>query len=285
MPTTTTNFTYTINSASGSPTGTYTVPVMTGKRPDTRYGTVAYAENGVNSYYNGLAVQVNKRFTHGLQALASYTWSHEIDDGQSYGESTNNLWLSGPSYWLNNGNYKADKGSGTLDQRHRFALSWVWAPTFTHRTDAFSKYVVNGWQLSSITTMQTGWPYGSSVVYVSDTPVTGMFSNYSLNGSGLSQRVPWGQVNDYRLPSMYRSDARLSKIIPITERARLYLNFEVFNLANTWAATGFNSSRAYSESKGVITATPQLLYIPSGDGMPPDGTEARRMQISGRFVF
>ena len=161
LPTATTNFTYTIDNASGSPVGTYTTPVITGKRPDTRYGTIAYAENGVNSYYNGLAVQVNKRFTHGLQALVSYTWSHEIDDGQSYGESTNNLWLSGASYWLNNGNYKADKGSGTLDQRHRVALSWVWAPTFTHRTDAFSKYVVNGWQLSSITTMQTGWPYGS----------------------------------------------------------------------------------------------------------------------------
>jgi len=142
---------------------------------------------------HGLAVQVNKRFSHGLQALASYTWSHEIDDGQSYGESTNNLWLSGASYWLNNGNYKADKGSGTLDQRHRFALSWVWAPTFTHRTDALSKYVVNNWQLSSITTMQTGWPYGSTIVYLSDTPVTGMFSNYSLNGSGLSSRVPWGR--------------------------------------------------------------------------------------------
>jgi hypothetical protein len=133
--------------------------------------------------------------------------------------------------------------------------------------------------------MQTGWPYGSTIVYLSDTPVTGMFSNYSLNGSGLSSRVPWGQVNDYRLPSMYRSDARLSKIIPITERARLYLNFEVFNLANTWAATGYNSTRAYSEAKGVITATPQLLYIPSGAAMPPDGTEARRMQISGRIVF
>ena len=64
----------------------------------------------------------------------SYTWSHEIDDGQSYGESTNNLFLSNANYWLNNGNYKADKGSGELDQRHRFVLSWVWAPTFTHRT-------------------------------------------------------------------------------------------------------------------------------------------------------
>ena len=131
LPTTTTNFTYTIDDASGNRSGPTPRRSYTGKRPDTRYGTVAYAENGVNSYYNGLAVQVNKRFSHGLQALVSYTWSHEIDDGQSYGESTNNLFLSGASYWLYNGNYKADKGSGMLDQRHRFVLSWVWAPTFT----------------------------------------------------------------------------------------------------------------------------------------------------------
>jgi outer membrane receptor protein involved in Fe transport len=285
LPTTTTNFTYTINDASGTPVGAYAVPVMTGKRPDTRYGTVAYAENGVNSYYNGLVVQVNKSFAHGLQALASYTWAHEIDDGQSYGESTNNLWLSGPSYWLNNGNYKADKGNGTLDQRHRFALSWIWAPTFTHRTGAFYKYVVNNWQLSNITWMATGYPYGSTIVYMSDTPVPGMFSNYSLNGSGLSSRVPWLPVNSYRYPSAYRADARLTKTLPIAERYHLDLNFEVFNLANNWFATGYSSNRAYSEAKGVITATPQLLYIPSGDALPPDGTQARRMQISARFTF
>jgi outer membrane receptor protein involved in Fe transport len=285
LPTTTTNFTYTIDNASGSPIGTYTTPVYIGKRPDTRYNTIAYAENGVNSYYNGLAVEVNKRFAHGLQALASYTWSHEIDDGQSYGESTNNLWLSGASYWLNNGNYRADMGSGTLDQRHRFALSWVWAPTFTHRDSAFYKYFVNNWQLSSITTAQSGHPYGSTIVYVGDTPVSGMFSNYSLNGSGLSSRVPWLPVDNYYYPAMYRSDARLSKVIPIRERYKLSLNFEVFNLANTWSATGYTSNRAYTESKGVITATPQNLYIPSGAAVPPDGTEARRMQISARLVF
>ncbi len=285
LPTATSNFTYTINDASGSPIGAYTTPVYTGKRPDTRYNTIAYAENGVNSYYNGLAVEINKRFSHGIQALASYTWSHEIDDGQSYGESTNNLWLSGASYWLNNGDYKGDKGSGTLDQRHRLALSWVWAPTFTHRSGAFYKYFVNNWQLSSITTMQSGHPYGSTIVYLSDTPVSGMFSNYSLNGSGLSSRVPWLPVNNYYYPAMYRSDARLSKVIPIRERCQLYLNFEAFNLANTWAATGYTSNRAYTESKGVITAAPQNLYIPSGAAIPPDGTEARRMQISGRLVF
>ena len=285
FPTATTNFTYTINDASGNAAGTYTTPVYTGGRPDTRYGTVAYAENGVNSYYNGLAVQLTKRFSRGLQAMGSYTWSHQIDDGQSYGESTNNLWLNSPSYWLYNGNYRADKGSGTLDQRHRFALSWVWAPTFTERSGAFFKYVVNNWQLSSITTMQSGHPYGSTIVYMTDKPVSNMFSSYSLNGSGLSSRVPWQGVNNYYYPAAYRSDARLSKVIPIAERYKLYLNLEVFNVANTWSASGYSSNRAYSEAKGVITPTPQLLYVPSSAYGSPDGTQARRMQISARFLF
>ncbi len=172
FPMATTDFTYTIADAAGNPVGTYTTPVYTGSRPDKRYNTVAYVENGVNSYYNGLAVQLDKRFSHGFQALGSYTWSHEIDDGQDYGGSTNNLWLTSASYWLYNGNYKADKGTGKLDQRHRFVLSWVWNPTFTKRTDALSKYLVNNWQLSSITTLQSGHPYGSTTVYMTDKPVT-----------------------------------------------------------------------------------------------------------------
>ncbi|MBZ5585012.1 MAG: hypothetical protein LAQ30_22935 [Acidobacteriia bacterium] len=282
MPTATTNYTYTINDASGSAVGSYTTPVLIGSRPDTRYGTVAYAENGVNSYYNGLAIELNKRFSHGFQAFAAYTWSHEIDDGQSYGESTNNLWLNGATYWLNNGDYKGDKGSGTLDQRHRFTLSWVWAPTFTTRSGAFFKYVVNNWQLSSITTMASGHPYGSTQVYLNDKPVTGMFG-YSMNGTGFSYRVPWLPVNNYVLPPSYRSDARLSKVLPFGERYKLYLNFEMFNIANTWSATGFTNSRMYNETKGVLN--PAALYIPSADYGSPDGTQARRMQISARFTF
>ena len=285
LPNTTTNFTYTVNDVNGNPAFNYTTPVYVGTRPDPRYGTIAYDENGVNSYYNGLAVQVNKRFSHGLQALLSYTWSHEIDDGQSYGESTNNLFLSNPNYWLYNGNYKADKGNGTLDQRHRFVLSWVWAPKFTSKTDAVSRYLVNGWQLSSITTMATGHPYGSQQVSLTDTPVPGMFSNSSLTGSGFSFRAPWLPYNGYYLPASYRADARVSKILPIGERVNLTLNFEMFNLANTWSATGYTSSQGYTEAKGIVTPTPSKLYIPSADAGYPDGTQARRMQVSLRVTF
>jgi outer membrane receptor protein involved in Fe transport len=288
LPTGTTNFTYTINDVNGNAAGSFTTPVVVGTtRPDTRYGGIYLADNGVNSYYNGLAVQLNKRFSHGFQAMASYTWSHEIDDGQSYGESTNNLFLSNANSFLTNGNYKLDKGSGTLDQRHRFVLNWVWAPKFTNRTDVFSRFVVNNWQLSSITTMASGHPYGNLNISLKDTPVTGMFSNFSLNGTGFSGRVPFEPVNSYYLPAYYRADARLSKVLPFGEanRYQLYLNFEVFNLANTWAARGYTSSQAYTETKGILTPTPASLYVPGNDAVPPDGTEARRMQVSLRFVF
>jgi hypothetical protein len=285
LPSATTNFTYTIDDTSGNPVGSYTTPVLIGNRPDTRYGGIYLADNGVTSSYNGLAVQVNKRFKHGFQALASYTWSHEIDDGQSYGESTNNLFLSNANYWLYNGNYKADRGNGTLDQRHRFVLSWVWAPVFNHRADAFNKYVVNGWQLSTITSMASGHPYGSETISLKDTPVAGMFSNFNLDGSGLSGRVPFLPYNSYYLPAMYRADARISKAIPIGERVKASLMLEVFNIANTWAARGYTSSQGYTETKGILTPTPQNLYIPSSDAVPPDGTEARRMQIALRISF
>jgi hypothetical protein len=287
FPTNTTNFTYIINNASGSQVGTYTTPVVIGNRPDTRYGAVDYDENGINSYYNGLAVQANKRFAHGLQALISYTWSHEIDDGQSYSESTNNLFQNGNTYWLNNGNYKADKGSGTEDQRHRAVISWVWQPVFTHQSGAFYKYVVNNWQLSSITSMASGQPYGNESITISGTPVTGMFKTSTINGSGLSSRVPFLPYNYYYLPPHYNSDARLSKIIPLGENPsrKLYLTFEMFNISGSWSATSYKSSVAYTEAGGVLTATPQNLYIPSADGGFPDGTQAKRMQISGRITF
>ncbi|MGA2723776.1 MAG: TonB-dependent receptor [Bryobacteraceae bacterium] len=287
FPTQTTNFTYIIDNASASQVGTYTTPVTIGARPDTRYGAVYYDENGVNSYYNGLAVQVNKRFAHGLQGLFSYTWSHEIDDGQSYSESTDNLYQNSNTYWLTNGNYKADKGSGSEDQRHRAVISWVWQPVFTHQSGAFYKYFVNNWQLSSITVMESGVPYGNETITLSGTPVTGMFKTSTINGSGLSTRVPFLPYNYYYLPAHYNSDARLSKIIPLGEnpQRKLYLTFEMFNISGSWSATSYKSSVAYTEAGGILTATPQNLYIPSADNGFPDGTQAKRMQVSGRITF
>jgi hypothetical protein len=281
LPTTTKDFTYIIADANGNQTGSYTTPVYIGQRPNTKYGGINQDENGVNSYYNALTVQARKRFSHGFLADLSYTWAHEIDDCQCMGGSA--LFFSNAFSYTKNGNYRFDLGSGQLDQRHRFVLSWVWAPTFTHRDGAFFKYVVNNWQLSNITTLASGRPFTASIS-LKDTPVPGMFSTFSIDGSGLGSRPPFLPVDSLYTPASYRADARLSKVIPISDRVKLYLMFEVFNLSNSWSPTNI-STQVYSEAKGVLTLTPGAFGVGTGDGGFPDGTQARREQVAVRFVF
>ncbi|HTA43679.1 MAG TPA: TonB-dependent receptor [Bryobacteraceae bacterium] len=279
-----TTFTYNIDDQNNNQIGTFTTPVYTGSRPNPQYGAIVQDENGVTSFYSAATLQVNKRFSHGLQGLLSYTWSHEYDDGQGYGQATQNIYLSNAFAWLYNGNYKADKGNGLEDQPQRLVISWVWAPTFTHSTSGFARYLVNNWQLSSITTINSRRPYTSPTVRLTDTPVPGMFSSFSINGSGLSTRVPFWGVNSVYQPASYRADIRLTKVIPFGERYRLELNGEAFNISNSWSPTSM-TSQAFTEAKGVLTLTPTAYGLGSGDAAAPDGTEARRLQVSARFSF
>ncbi len=287
-------FTYKVDDANGSQVSTYTTPVYLNPRPKTKYGSVLEVTNGVSSYYDGLAVTFEKRFSHGFQSLASYTWSHEIDDGQ--GSATNAIFFSTASPWTYNGNYTFDKGSGSLDQRHRFAYSFVWTPTFVHSDNKFAKYVLNNWELSSITTLMSGRPNGDLTIRTTDTPVTGMLSNSTLNGFGGNTRVPFLPVDSLYTPPTYREDVRLTKNIPLGERVKLSLNFEAFNISNTWSPTSL-TSQAYCEGTGCILPsgakgvagtlylTPTAYGVGSGDGGFPDGTQARRLQASARLTF
>ena len=52
-------------------------------------------ENGGQSWYNGLVVQLRKRMSHGLEGSVAYTWSHAIDNG-NLGGGTNSLFYDTP---------------------------------------------------------------------------------------------------------------------------------------------------------------------------------------------
>ena len=273
--------TYSIVDANNNPTGSYTTPVYIGKPSRSEIQRHLPGGERRQQLLQCPRAQAQKRFSHGFQAQVSYTWSHEIDDGQSYGGSTNNLFFSSATYWTYNGNYKADKSSGALDQRHRFVLAWVWEPKLTSRDGAFYKYFVNNWRLTSITTLQAGRPYSVSVNTL-DTPVAGM-ANRSLNGSGLSFRVPFWPYYSQYYPARYNADASLTKLIPIREKMNLQFRFDVFNIANTWSATSISNYNAFQE-KGLVISPLTLGQASAAAGFP-DGTQARRMQISARFVF
>ena len=289
------SYTYAIADANGNPVdGVYTSPIYTTPRPNTRYGAVLEDTNGVDSYYTALAVTVNKTFSHGFQALASYTWSHEIDDGQGLGTnalSFNTLGgtSSGVPYGTTyNGNNRFEKGDGLLDQRQRLVYSFVWSPTLTRSATAFARHVVNNWQLSGITTLAAGRPAGSPTIRVAVAGPSGLLNTTTINGLGANPRVPFLPVNSIYTPASYRADLRLSKIVPlkVKERdVRLYLIFEAFNISNSWSPTAMSTQEYAELSRGVLTLTPGAYGVGTADGGFPDGTQARRVQVSARISF
>jgi len=274
--------TYKILDAAGNQTGSYTTPVyITGNKVDSRFGKILQVENGGQSWYNGLAVQLRKRMSHGLSGSFAYTWSHAIDDADMQGAS----WNIGWNY--NNatipGNYPADKGSSSLDQRHRAVINFMWEPKFTDSQSVAARNLINGWQLSAITTLASAQPT-TATINVSGSQFTGVSLTYTtLNGSGGWNRVPFWPVNSLNIDQIYRVDARLTRQFFISEGVRLNLSFEAFNATNTIANTGV-TTQAYTASSGSLRPTSNLGIGNQSQGFP-DGTNARRAQVSMRLMF
>lgn len=273
--------TYRINDASGSQVGSYTTPTYRlANRVDSRYQRIVQMENGGQTWYNGLIVQLNKRFSHNLQASASYTWSHAIDTANQGGGSNALFFDSLRSTF--NGGYRQDKGTSSLDQRHRLVINSIWSPEFTKRNDGFSRWFVRGWQLSQITTLASAQPT-TSTVRVVGTPFTGAAFPQTLNGFGGTTRVPFLPFSNVDIDQVTRCDARVAKELPLTERIRAWLQFEAFNVTNTVSNTGV-LTEAFSMTNGVISPTASFRQPTASQGFP-DGTNARRAQVSVRVVF
>ncbi len=247
-------YTYTIQDNNNNNVGTYVTPVFDfNLRPDKRYGRVLQVENGGQSWYNALAVQVVKRFSHGLTGQINYTWSHAIDDANMQGASNNiSSTFNNATF---NGNYPLDKGSSTLDQRHRASINWMWRPTFTTSTSTVARYFVNGWELSGITTLASAHPI-SPTINGASTSANGVFPGVTLaystiNGSGGFNRVPFLPLGIIDIDRTYNVDARITRGLPFGERVKANLSFEAFNAFNTIHNTSAQTA-AYSVLAGGI---------------------------------
>lgn len=97
------------------------------------------------SSYNSLQSSLEKRFSHGLQLQAAYTFSKSMD------------WTSSFEETLNPFNFPYNRSLSLFDSRHRFVLSYYWdlpVPRYT----GFLNKLVNDWAISGITTFQSGFP-------------------------------------------------------------------------------------------------------------------------------
>jgi hypothetical protein len=146
-----------------------------------------------------------------------------------------------------------------------------------------ARYLVNNWQLSQVTTLQSPQPVNSTT-NVSGNAFTGALVSGSLNGlGGAFSRVPFQPVDNLNVDSIYKVDARLSKKLPFSERVVGYLTIEAFNLFNT----PYDTSRRTAEFdlSGTVLKMRTDYATPSSDAASPDGTTVRRAQISLRLVF
>jgi hypothetical protein len=286
------SITYRINDAAGNQTGSYTTPIYVRQnRADPRYARLNIVDSSLNSWYNGLALQLNKRMANSFTTAVSYTWSHAIDEGQG-GAGTPNIFASGGPQSYIPGDYRGEKGTSTLDVRQRFGVSFVWQPTFIKNGNSAARYMINNWQLAVLAFANSS-PHATPTVQVSTTPAPAGFTsanNGTLNGytsGGLGGRVPFLPINSLDVGPQSKIDARLSKLFPIGERVRAMFTFDAFNVLNHRFFTSVNNRMyVYALTAGVPTLTYQSNV---GQGTAsqgfPDGTNARRLQIGVRVTW
>jgi hypothetical protein len=286
----TTSYTFPILDATGAQTGSYTTPLYT-TRLNPAYGSIYQLESNGNSYYNAGLVQLNRRYSSWFQGSLAYTYSHAIDYNQGGGGNT----LFGSTFPTSvfNGDYRNEKGSSSIDQRHRLVINAVVAPTFTKGTSFADRYLINGWQLSVVDIAASSQPLVPTISVSGRAP--GVLSGSSLNGLGGSNRVPFESISALNVGPLYRTDARIAKMFPIGEHLKAYLQFEAFNVFNHVIVSGSSPrvtqqytsiSQTTGPFAGKVTLVPNAAYGSIVQTqIAPDGTTARRAQVSVRFVF
>src|SRR5262249_13442160 len=126
-------------------------------------GVTTNAPSGLNqttgqSTYNSLQMSLTRRFSHGLQFLAAYTYARSIDNtssGSGSGAANEVAFISGNQ--LDN---RANRGVSNFDRTHRFVLSYLWdipKPDFAIRSTA-GRALLSDWQMAGIIVAMSGLP-------------------------------------------------------------------------------------------------------------------------------
>jgi hypothetical protein len=262
---------------------TVTVPRFT-TRINNSFNAVTEVRSNIGSEYHALVLQLNRRFTKGLQFQSSYTFANSDDANQQTGTFTVNNAPYDPN------NYANDKGPSNFDLRHRFVTSAVFAPDeiLGMSKDGAKHAIFGNWTVSPVFVIQSGFPYSYETTGStgSITGLPGIIRGGSgLTGSGGGNRIPppLGGRNVLRYPKFWNFDLRVSRRISLTETAKLEFLAEGFNMFNRTQVIGNLDQIAYRISGSSLIFRPEFQTI-----TPPPGEtlyKARQFQFAVRFAF
>jgi Carboxypeptidase regulatory-like domain len=238
-----------------------------------------------NSIYNALQLRVEKRFSHGLQALVSYTWSKSIDDASTTDGSVS--WLGGVSNGPQDpNNRRLERGLSTFDIPRVLQFSYTYelpigrGKAIGGNMHPVLNAIIGGWQTNGIWRFADGRPLlltlsgGQALpTYGAQRPdLTGplhcnsgsdFLTNYFSNPEVAVAPAPFTLGNaprsygGCRTPGQNTATLSLFKEFPLSklrEGAKLQFRFEAFNALNH---PQFNApdTQVNGGNFGVITST------------------------------
>jgi len=272
-------------------------------RINPNFSTLLFVTNGVNSIYHAATLEVRRNLSKQFSLQANYRWSKWLDTSSdtSTGQFADN---SEPGKGAQNIDcLRCERGPSLFDIPHRFSAQLLWTPNFS-RGNKWLTQAVNGWQLATILTKQSGRPFsvwngaastaggdynrdggggavGGGFYDRPNAPAAGAINTSFdkkdfLNGLFLASAFPAptpgtsGTLgrNTFRGPKYTGVDLSLARSFKILESKQLQLRFEAFN--------AFNNVN---------------LYLPNADlslgnfGKSTQAFEARTLQIGARFIF
>jgi len=239
------------------------------------FGSINAQTSDGNSLYNALNVDLKKRFSNHYQFLASYTWSHSIDD------SSDLQTLLLPQ---DNRNFAAERATSLFDQRHRFVFSAVLAsPSSWNSGDGLHRFLSN-FTVAPIFEISTGRPFNilsnqdtnNDQSNQTDRPT--VLADGTLCVAGTTGCAPLITGGVFTSGSLGRNvglthrfaslDMRLARTVPLGERFRLEIIAEGFNLFNRFneaAASPFiDDVKAFNQrsSNGSYYSRPTAAFDP-----------------------
>jgi hypothetical protein len=241
--------------------------------------------------YDALQVKLTKRVSHNLNFLASYTYSHGLDNGPApFNLGLNSNFPQNP-YDLN-----AEVASSDIDIRHSFVFSGLYhlpvgkGQKFLGNQGRVSDLILGGWQINGILFMHTGNPVnivrgaplttcpgvrpdiiGDPTIPRSQRTLAKYFNTDAFSSANLSGCEPGDAPRNLITgPGYINLDSSMFKEFAIREGMKLQTRFEFFNTFNT---PHFENPDGV-ESDGTFGQIPARV-----------GNNMRIMQVAAKFIF
>ena len=145
-------------------------------------GVIRYIYWGTDSSYNGLNVNIDKRFSHGFQYQVAYTFAKSLDDnsqtiaGDSFANAINSPWWFNPKYF---------KGPSDFNIAHNLTINGLYEIPTPKSWTGVTKAALGGWELGSIVSINSG---GVTTPIITGDPLG--LGNSGADQFGLPNYVP-----------------------------------------------------------------------------------------------